>query len=163
MIEHYHNINFDKYDKTSSFYKELETMFDLYKDVNYPPQRHGNAQCTLAPNKDIRSISNFDNFFTDIVENTLKKEYTIVRTWANKMFYGSSGDLHYHDFSLDKVIIFYYCAEKNAAKFIIPSVEELVVKTGDMIVHTPHMPHAVGVHESDIPRISIMFEVKNKT
>jgi hypothetical protein len=159
MIKYYQNIDFKKYDKSSTFFKELEQLFKS-NDV-YPPEANGPIECTLSLSSDcnIKNISTFNNFISDVIEPTLNEKIIIARAWANKMFFGSSGKIHIHNYRLlNKVIVFYYCAEEDSGKFIIPAVEEFAVKTGDMIVHVPQLPHMVSVHNSHIPRISIIIE-----
>lgn len=158
MIFYKQNINFCKYDQSSKFFKELDHMLNYCGNTNDSSQL-GNAQCTLTHSLGITSITDFNDFFNDCIQVNLPYKVKIIRAWANRMYYGCSGKQHNHNTKCDYVLVFYYCAEYNSAKFVVTGVKEFNVKTGDLIGHEPHIWHTVTEHKSFTPRISIIFEV----
>lgn len=105
--------------------------------------------------------------------------------WMNVMHKGSFGNCHTHDddSELDSnqkvVAIFYLSAPKNSSDllvlkntrkycergispFSIP-IEEIFpikVNTGDLIIHKVDLPHAVGRHEDEEPRLCLVMEFR---
>ena len=100
------------------------------------------------------------------------------RTWANKMFKGSQGLVHAHvhpDFPnrTDFVAIFYVQIPENGAQLMFidngtfnskysdyppEAIKYIHSETGDLLIHSPEIPHAVSTHNSDIPRVCLIFE-----
>jgi hypothetical protein len=118
-----------------------------------------------------------------LLENSPKPSTSIkyLRTWANKMFYGSEGLVHAHihpDFNVchtDFVAIFYVHIPENSAQLIFVDGGEFNTKytdydeskltimkceSGDLIIHPPTIPHAVTTHNSHTPRLCLLFEGK---
>jgi hypothetical protein len=102
-----------------------------------------------------------------------------TKSWCNKMFRGSQGLVHAHvhpdykDPSVDFVAIFYLHIPENGAQLIIVDGGKFNTKydeydetqrkvihseTGDLLIHSPQLPHAVSIHNSDTPRICFVFE-----
>jgi hypothetical protein len=103
--------------------------------------------------------------------------------WMNIMYKGSFGNCHTHDdvselTSQRKVVaIFYLRSPENSSDllvikntqdyssmgvspFTIPTDEifPIQVTTGDLLIHTVDLPHAMSVHQNSIPRLVVVME-----
>lgn len=116
------------------------------------------------------------NFFG---EKFHKNNVTIISMWMNKLFYNSSVRCHTHRKNEHKsaVAIFYFKVPKNGSKLIILKedigdkivTEEhknishyIELESGDLIIHSPDIPHAVSTHESKESRICLVFNFELK-
>lgn len=111
--------------------------------------------------------------------NPKAKNLIFAKSWANKMFKGSQGLIHAHthpDFKLrvpDFVAIFYINIPTNGSQLIFvkdgkfntrygeypeSQTKEMYSETGDLLIHAPQLPHAVTIHNSDEPRLCLVFE-----
>jgi hypothetical protein len=109
------------------------------------------------------------------------KSVDYIKSWANKMFYGSQGLVHAHthpDFKnceSDFVAIFYVHIPENSGQLVFIDGGEFNKKyteydeskmtimqceSGDLVIHPPTIPHAVTVHNSHVPRLCLVFEGK---
>ena len=116
-----------------------------------------------------------------IEENSPQKSVLYLKSWANKMFYGSQGLVHAHthpdfkNYESDFVAIFYIHIPKNSAQLVFVEGGEFNKKytdydetkltvmeceSGDLIIHSPTIPHAVTIHNSHTPRLCVVFEGK---
>ncbi len=115
-----------------------------------------------------------------ILETNLHaKNIIFAKSWANKMFQGSQGLIHAHthpDFKLrvpDFVAIFYVNIPPNGSQLIFVEngafntkygeypesrTKRVHSETGDLLIHSPHLPHAVTIHNSEEPRLCLVFE-----
>lgn len=93
-------------------------------------------------------------------------ELLFPRVWANRMEFGSSVDCHKHsEAGIDGAAVFYYRCPSDAGPLsIFESCEDssnrfdVRVKTGDLIIHSKHVPHGVLPYEAEDPRICFVFE-----
>ena len=109
------------------------------------------------------------------------KSVEYVKSWANKMFYGSQGLVHAHthpdykNYKTDFVAIFYVHIPKNSGQLIFidggefnkkytdydeSRITQMQCESGDLVVHSPTIPHAVTTHTSHTPRLCLVFEGK---
>jgi hypothetical protein len=120
---------------------------------------------------------------TEKLLETNKKAKSLIYTksWANMMFKNSEGLVHAHvhpDFKfppVDFVAIFYVYVPENGSDLVFIEDGEfnthyydypenkrthIKVNTGDLLIHPPQVAHAVSKHNSEIPRICLVFEGK---
>lgn len=106
-----------------------------------------------------------------------------IYSWANIMFSGSQVKVHSHKYTVsqrnpDCVAIFYVKAFADSANltFVDPDhgdqksgllddyaaehKHQICAVDGDMIVHSPALPHGVSVHTHDTPRICLVVDAK---
>ena len=98
-----------------------------------------------------------------------------VRTWANMMFFGCEGTCHSHPADIDGVAVFYSSAPVDSGELVFvqrgidgtrvsqyakEQLRSQPIKSGDLIIHKPHVPHAVSRHNSHDPRLSFIYEFK---
>jgi hypothetical protein len=116
-----------------------------------------------------------------VQENSPQKSVLYIKSWANKMFYGSQGLVHAHthpdfkNYESDFVAIFYIHIPKDSAQLVFVEGGEFNKKytdydktkltimeceSGDLIIHSPTTPHAVTTHNSHTPRLCVVFEGK---
>jgi hypothetical protein len=107
---------------------------------------------------------------------------TVTRSWMNRMLQGSQGRCHIHSSELlgtpDLVAIFYVDNPHDGSQLVIvndnyegqlpsdiPDAEKECIPSisGDLIMHSPNIWHAVSQHNSTIPRICFVyqFEIDN--
>lgn len=107
------------------------------------------------------------------------KSIEYIKSWANKMFYGSQGLVHAHihpdfkNYKSDFVAIFYVHIPENSAQLVFVDGGEFNTKyteydeskltimkceSGDLVIHPPQIPHAVTIHKSHTPRLCLVFE-----
>jgi len=107
------------------------------------------------------------------------KSLKYSKSWCNKMFKGSEGLVHAHTYPMfgdrkpDFVAIFYVQAETDCANLVFvdggifnshyydydeSKITTVYSRTGRLVIHSPNIPHAVTIHNSDIPRICLVFE-----
>jgi hypothetical protein len=111
------------------------------------------------------------------------KSADLTIDWMNVMYRNSFGNCHTHDdiyetHTTKKVVtIFYLQAPENSSDllvvkntkdystmgvspFTIPDDEifPIKVKTGDLLIHTVDLPHAVSKHNTDVPRLCLVME-----
>jgi hypothetical protein len=107
------------------------------------------------------------------------KSIGYCKSWANKMFYGSQGLVHAHthpdfkNYHVDFVAIFYVNIPKDGGQLVFVDGGEFNKKyteydsskltvmeceSGDLIIHTPTIPHAITTHNSHVPRLCLVFE-----
>lgn len=107
------------------------------------------------------------------------KSIEYIKSWANKMFYGSQGLVHAHihpdfkNYKSDFVAIFYIHIPENSAQLVFVDGGEFNKKyteydeskltimkceSGDLIIHSPEIPHGVTIHNSHTPRLCLVFE-----
>ena len=113
--------------------------------------------------------------------NKNAKQIRYTKSWANMMFRNSEGLVHAHvhpdfkDPNVDFVAIFYVYVPENGSDLVFIEGGEfnthyydypdsarthIKVNTGDLVIHPPQVAHAVSKHNSDIPRICLVFEGK---
>jgi hypothetical protein len=116
-----------------------------------------------------------------VQENSSQKSVLYLKSWANKMFYGSQGLVHAHthpdfkNYESDFVAIFYIHIPEDSAQLVFVEGGEFNKKytdydktkltimeceSGDLIIHSPTTPHAVTIHNSHTPRLCVVFEGK---
>lgn len=154
----------------------------FYKKCN---ELEGDGFTTSSENKNnLFSLKNIDpllNYISlQILENYFKGEFKnknvlFLRAWVNKIYLNSSGRCHTHDSELQNsgTAIFYFKVPKNGSKLIIlkedignqivkdehKNISHYVeVESGDLIIHSPHVPHAVSKHMSEEPRICLVLD-----
>jgi len=107
------------------------------------------------------------------------KTIEYIKSWANKMFYGSQGLVHAHihpdfkNYKSDFVAIFYVHIPKDGGQLVFVEGGEFNTKyteydeskltiieceSGDLVIHPPTLPHAVTLHNSHTPRLCLVFE-----
>jgi hypothetical protein len=105
--------------------------------------------------------------------------------WMNIMYKGSFGNCHTHDDEHEPdttrkvVAIFYLQAPEHSSDLLVIkntrdyssmgvspftiSADEIFpisVSTGDLLIHKVDMPHAIGKHSSDTPRVCLVMEFR---
>jgi hypothetical protein len=91
------------------------------------------------------------------------------RSWANRIFKGCRGKLHNHTTygHADLVAILYVDVPTTGAEliFVNDAGEEYKVqpKSGELIIHDPHINHTVGEHTEDMVRTVFVFDIVYKT
>jgi ectoine hydroxylase-related dioxygenase (phytanoyl-CoA dioxygenase family) len=114
-----------------------------------------------------------------ILEYKNKTNLKFLRTWCNMMFEGSEGLVHAHlhpdykNIPTEFVAIFYVQLPMNGSQLLFVDDGEfnthyrdydksklhfMNCEEGDLLIHPPHLPHAVSVHNSKTPRICFVFE-----
>lgn len=129
--------------------------------------------------KDINPLIEYISFF--ILKNYFKVDSDDVKViydkmWINKNFLNSSvkSHVHAHDNRNRGTAIFYLNAPTNSGKFIVlkeniginVDIDEnhndvahyINVETGDLIIHSNKVFHAVSKHMNSDPRISFIFD-----
>jgi hypothetical protein len=135
---------------------------------------------------DIQLLPGATKLVTWVTEKLLEtnkkaKSITYLKSWANMMFKDSEGLVHAHvhpDFKdppVDFVAIFYVYVPENGSDLVFIKDGEfnthyydypeskrthIKVNTGELLIHSPQIAHAVSKHNSDIPRICLVFEGK---
>lgn len=110
------------------------------------------------------------------IKNKNYNEYKFVRSWMNRTLKGSHGAAHKHQTMCDMVCIFYYEAPENSSDLVFindtlttkntdrydmfPEDKRyhLKPKPGMFVCHYPNIPHAISIHNSDLPRTVLVFE-----
>jgi hypothetical protein len=102
-----------------------------------------------------------------------KTRYIMPRSWTNRMFKDCEGRCHTHPMQADGVAIFYYQVPKDSANLVLidggvngaehheyPENKKhfIVPSEGQLIIHSPKVPHAVSRHNSNDPRTCFIFE-----
>ena len=97
----------------------------------------------------------------------------VYRSFANKMWPGSSGNIHAHGKEGHGVALFYFQQPKNGSDLVLVNnsftgdtldnhpAEDLYymnVTQGDLVIHDTTLPHGVSLHKGDSPRIVLVFE-----
>ena len=113
-----------------------------------------------------------------LVANPKATGVTYTKSWCNKMMKHSEGLVHAHynpelSKQPDFVAIFYYQVPEDGANLLFvdggefnthyyeydeSKITTIYSRTGRLVIHSPKIPHAVSVHNSDIPRICLVFE-----
>lgn len=110
------------------------------------------------------------------IKNKNYNEYKFVRSWMNRTLKGSHGAAHKHQTMCDMVCIFYYEAPENSSDLVFIN-DTLTTKNNDrydmfpenkryhlkpkpgmFVCHYPNIPHAISIHNSDLPRTVFVFE-----
>ena len=149
----------------SAFGKVLTTVGNDYSDLTTLPGAHKLIDWVTSKLCETYSCSDI--------------EYK--KTWCNKMFKKSEGLVHAHyhpavtQIPPDFVAIFYVQVPDDGAKLIFVEDGEFnthyyeyddsklnfhKVESGDLVIHSPFVSHAVSVHQSETPRICLVFEGK---
>jgi len=166
--------------------KDIDKLFDnefILRMGNNSPEKYGEGFSTCGlDNNLITSLTNIDVLLqyinTFIVQNFYKsiesKKIFYTRIWSNKIYKNCSGKCHSHGGDIDGTGIFYYNAPIDSSKLIVLRNKidglvledhknisyNIVVQTGDLIIHEKNVPHAISKHLSDDPRICFVFDYK---
>jgi hypothetical protein len=96
------------------------------------------------------------------------------------MYLGSAGGIHKHKNDINFVSIFYYQVPENSGNIVFLNPEtisedhgnktlehfddkdkfEIPVKPGTLLCHPPGIWHGITTHNSEIPRICIVIEIR---
>ncbi len=168
----------------SKFLQELEDAFDSTKIFD-AKEKKGNAKSLqFSVLQTFQSYQQIYNFVVDqislhfddlqIPKYYQKQKLNLLRCWANRMYKGSSGTIHYH--RKTTVFLYYINVPPNSGNlvFINPKYENMMlhdetevpdqdkqiisVSTGTCILHNGRLLHAVSEHNSDVPRDVVVFE-----
>ena len=158
---------------------------DLDKADHYDNHRYGKIDSTYGYPESIVNSKEWPAFL-EILKVYIEKakthfgiigtDYKFRQIWANRMHKGSKVYNHSHSHkSNDKMMVgvLYLEAPAQSGKFAvttcynkfledwIPPYQKtlIAVNTGDLIFHKSTLWHAVGEHQSDEPRTSIIFEI----
>lgn len=149
---------------------------DLSDSDNQASESEGSALSSVRVTNYIGNfIKNFEPALVNVSSSVLEhfygpshqgKELIFPRVWVNKMESGSSVGCHKHgEAGVDGAAILYYRCPSDAGPLsIFESCEkssnrfDIRVKTGDLIIHSKHVPHGVLPYESKDPRICFVFE-----
>jgi hypothetical protein len=113
------------------------------------------------------------------------KAVDLTIDWMNVMYKGSFGNCHTHsddsepDTARKVVAIFYLQSSENSSNLLIlkntrdyssmginpatipqEEIYPVAVTTGDLVIHKVELPHAVSIHQSDIPRLCLVMEFR---
>jgi hypothetical protein len=180
----FHEVPKEIYSK-KSLKNSIDDLFNSDIVLTYgsqSPEQVGKAYSTCSLDDtlifNLEDISSLLDYVADIILKTfyfdyaLKEKIVYTRIWANKIYENCSGECHIHDGNNDGTAIFYYDVPENSSELIIlkESICGLVdnshknishyikVKTGDLIIHEKHVPHAVSKHLNVRPRICFIFD-----
>lgn len=181
------NIPFDSVGPNTPFYIDLDRFLSLPAPKD--PSQNGKAEGTVRFPKGITHITDFDKLYNILLPYYQKigkvigkptNNIEIKRAWSNRMYLGSAGGIHKHTNDIDFVSIFYYQIPENSANivFVNPNTVgeefshktleyfdekdkmEISVKPGSLLCHSPGIWHGITTHNSEIPRICIVIEIK---
>jgi len=173
--------------------KNLDSMFNNSK-IKYGHYRGGevvgSGKSTISTPNSILRLNGIDTLIS-LVKDCIKQvdptkcinsdDIIFESIWANRNFKGSTVKVHRHPKNLENVCIFYIdVPEKDCADLVVvksgvpqtlldnyPESEKVYikVKTGDLIMHSPDVLHAVSEHKSDYPRTCIILNyfIKERT
>jgi len=157
----------------------IDSLFELeiVKKSKKPIESNGRTLCTIkaVEHNYFLQNSNIEKLKTWVLEQAL--EYSAMFTtkpnienaffsnaWANKMFVNSSGAVHTHPNIKDGVVSIFYLNSPTQSSSLVLKIEEqekkIKVRTGDLIMHSSHIPHYVTKHLNIEPRICIVFEIE---
>lgn len=150
------------------------------------PEKNGEGVSTCGLSKryitNIKNINPLLNYISECILKTYfklqtfeNKKIIFTRMWMNKIYFGCSGKCHVHNskYSNSGTAIFYSHVPENASDLIIlkkdigrkniTKIHEsishyLKVKSGDLIIHSPSVPHGVSQHNNKEPRICFVFD-----
>lgn len=103
------------------------------------------------------------------------KDVEYYRTFMNKMWPGSSGNIHAHDKNGHGVAVFYFKQPENGSDLVVvkdsylganvyemptENLHFMNVKQGDLILHETLVWHGISLHKGESPRIVFVLEYK---
>ena len=151
--------------------------------LNVAPEIVGEIETTITSTIPIPMLPGLENLMVWVKQQIMNAaphfvdftpsefEFDLKRTWANKMFLGSKVTPHTHDVvpgtterntnNARGVAIFYLQLPEQSSDLVFIQDEDTIyanAKEGELIFHTKDILHSVTEHESDIPRICLVFE-----
>lgn len=177
--------------KDLEIYKSKEIskgLNQLFSDPNLCPcldDQNGEAVSTFRLKdyflfKNVKGIDQFKQWFevqalavSSYFGHPDAKGVTYFRAWTNKMFKGSSGNVHDHDPDSHAMAVFYPIAPDGSADFglvkdgwahaknhdiPLENISWQNVKEGDLIFHETNAWHTVSEHKSEEPRVVFVIE-----
>lgn len=97
-----------------------------------------------------------------------------IRGWANRSFKGNQNNCHLHSNLAHGVAVFYQrVPEPDASQLVLiknggseiplshyPESDcfYIKVKSGDLVIHHPKIPHAISLHKNSNPRTCLVFD-----
>jgi len=97
-----------------------------------------------------------------------------IRGWTNRSFEGNQNNCHLHSSLAHGVAVFYQrVPEPDASQLVLiknggseiplsyyPESDcfYIKVKSGDLIIHHPKIPHAISLHKNPNPRTCLVFD-----
>ena len=173
--------------ETVEWYKNLTALTSLERLFKHhskdAPEIVGEIKTTLSSPIPIQMLPGLENlmvwveqqimnaapYFVDFKPSGFK--FDLKRTWANKMFLGSSVAPHTHDVipgtnnrntdNTRGVAIFYLQLPEHSSDLMFMQEEDIMyanAKEGELIFHSKDILHSVTEHKSNIPRICLVFE-----
>lgn len=145
-----------------------------------PKESDGKSYSTCGFSNDlILNIKNIDpllSYISNIIKKYFYKENVEMLRyddlWMNLTYKNSSGKCHTHMGKNDGTAIFYFNVPENGSKLIILKEDigsrlvnekdqsisyNLTVKSGDLVIHSKDVPHAVSKHMSENPRLCLII------
>lgn len=175
----------DLYNDSSLKFAINKLLDTTYANNVAPSERIGEAQSTVGSEYNILHLPEMRNLAEWVISKIMSIDefknknfntFDFTRHWANRIYKGCNGLCHTHPDNADAVAIFYLDAPKNESSdlVIINNGEEntnyleydnknrhhINVESGTLLIHKPNVPHAVSIHNSETPRICLIFEVK---
>lgn len=185
-VVHYHCPNVKFYNNRILFSSielllNLQTVVERVRGTDYDS---ANGQILTSVGNDYSNLvampgsSNLVDWITKklLEHNPNANSVEYVNSWVNKMFKNSEALVHCHaekDKSLDFVAIFYVQVPENSSELVFvedgksqthyydydeTKRKHIKCQSGDLLIHSPELFHAVTIHNNDIPRICLVFE-----
>jgi hypothetical protein len=181
------DILFESVGPNTPFYNDLNKFLSLPAPKD--PSQNGKAEGTVRFPKGIIHLTDFDKLWNILLPYYTKigkaigkptENIQIKRAWSNRMYLGSAGGIHKHTDDIDFVSIFYYQAPHNSGNIVFVNPDtvgeefknktlehfdkkdkvEIPVRPGTLLCHPPGIWHGITTHNSEIPRICIVIEIR---
>ena len=175
-----------------SIYKTPElvkSVDDLFNSPDLDPSlenQNGKGVSTFGLEQywllDLKGIGTFEKWFKQCVLEAAEyfghpgaTDIEYYRTFTNKMWPGSSGNVHAHNLGCHGVAVFYFEQPENGSDLVlvkdsylgatnedIPEENKryMNVKQGDLVLHNTAAWHSVSLHKGKTPRIVFVLEYK---
>jgi hypothetical protein len=164
----------------------FQSPYVINRDRKINTDSHkGEGLTTVGQPYPITDLPGIDNLikWIDIELLKFKNELGIAKeknnvyykkSWANQLKKGGYGLCHKHLTQPDVVAIFYVDVPKNSSDLIfvkngkdyeeLKNINEEDIYTiqpieGELIIHSPNLWHAVGMHNNDLPRNVFVFDI----
>jgi hypothetical protein len=164
----------------------FQSPYVINRDRKINTDSHkGEGLTTVGQPYPITDLPGIDNLikWIDIELLKFKNELGIAKeknnvyykkSWANQLKKSGYGLCHKHLTQPDVVAIFYVDVPKNSSDLIfvkngkdyeeLKNINEEDIHTiqpieGELIIHSPNLWHAVGMHNNDLPRNVFVFDI----
>jgi len=170
--------------RTTELIESLEKIFDSLDQDRVLENQIGKGVSTFDyPQFPILNINGIEPLKSWMTERILEvaefyghpgaSNIKFYRSFANKMWPGSAGNIHSHGKEGHGVSIFYFQQPKNGSDLVLVNnsftgdtldshpeedLHYVNVTQGDLVIHDTTLPHGVSLHKGDSPRIVLVFE-----